>query len=95
MTDDPLNEALDALETMVERYTPYYVDGFHDHEFMTAGEQAVEALDKYRPMRWRLVPRGVDRRPQLPLGHDPARASAGCPAAVELLGLTGSDPLRG
>jgi hypothetical protein len=32
MTDDPLNEALDALEMMVEQYTPYYVDGFYDHE---------------------------------------------------------------
>jgi hypothetical protein len=94
MTDDPLNEALDALEMMVEQYTPYYVDGFYDHEFMTAGEQAAEALTN-RPTRWRVVPRGVERRPQLPLGHDPARASTGCRAAVELLGLTGSDPLRG
>ena len=94
MTDDPLNEALDALEMMVEQYTPYHVHAFCDHEFMSAGEQAAESLAKYRPTRWRVAQRSVERRPQLPLGHDPARASAGV-VAVELVGLTGSDPLRG
>jgi hypothetical protein len=28
MTDDPLDEALDALEMMVEQYMPHHVDGF-------------------------------------------------------------------
>lgn len=84
MTDDPLNEALDALERMVERHMPHPVDGFSDHESMTAGEPAADALAlaQHRPTRWRVVPRGVERRP-------------GCRAAVEVLGFTRSEPRRG
>ena len=61
MTDAQLDDVLDALEMVVEQYMPRHPDGFYDHEFMTAGEHAAEALAKYRPTRWRMVPRGVER----------------------------------
>lgn len=57
MTDD----ALDALEMMVEQYlyTPDH-DGY-DHMFMSAGEEACAVLAKLRPEKWELTKVGVRR----------------------------------
>ena len=84
MTDDPLNEALDALEVMVAQYTPDCVDGFYDHEFMAAGEQAVEALDRYRPTRcgWRRgTSSGVHNCRSVTTRHEPRQDVCGAGAS--------------
>lgn len=60
--DPMLDEALDALEVMVEQYMPETApEGGYDHLFMSAGEAATDVLVKCRPDRWRAVVRGVER----------------------------------
>lgn len=58
-----LDEALDALEMMVEQYMPRHPEGWYDHVFMSAGESAADVLVKCRPDRWRAVVRGLERVP--------------------------------
>lgn len=55
-------EALDALESMVEQYL-YSGDGIaYEHYFMSAGEFACDVLANQRPERWELTKIGIRRR---------------------------------
>lgn len=69
---DRADDALDALESMVEQYLPDYTpsgatwsvdpSGEYDHMFMAPGEEACEVLARLRPDRWELTRIGVRRR---------------------------------
>lgn len=56
------DDALDALESMVEQYL--YVGGadVYDHMFMAPGEEACEVLARLRPDRWEQTRIGIRRR---------------------------------
>jgi hypothetical protein len=64
---DALTDALDALEMMVEQYlTPgYSTDDTipYEHDFMSAGELALDVLATLRPEAWRLTPAGAIHTP--------------------------------
>lgn len=69
LTDrDDLNDALDALECMVEQYLGPRDGRFgepgneYSHDFMTAGEYATEVLSRLRPNQWEDVGWGLRRK---------------------------------
>jgi len=72
---DALTDALDALEMMVGQYL--HVDENDDgteryeHDFMSAGELALDVLATLRPDRWRLTPTGATSTPLPPVEPEP------------------------
>lgn len=56
-----LDDALDALESMVTQYLDLTPDGAYDHASMAAGEEACEVLTRLRPDRWRTTTTGMER----------------------------------
>jgi hypothetical protein len=57
------DDALDALESMVEQYLGTEEFGVYDHMFMSAGEEACEVLIRLRPDRWGWAKTGARLRP--------------------------------
>ena len=57
-----VEEALDALESMVCQYLHYPSQDVYDrefyHSFMSAGEEACAVLANLRPLRWRITEAG-------------------------------------
>lgn len=61
-----LNDALDALELMVDQYLDGNPEQGYDHIFMGAGEKACEVLARLRPERWVLTVSGLSpKRPDV------------------------------
>lgn len=57
-----IEDALDALEGMVEQYLYCDDQGRYDHACMSAGEFATDVLLRLRPNVWEEAPRGLRRR---------------------------------
>lgn len=60
---EQLEEALSALELMVEQYLWHpNSDGHYQHDFMCAGEHACTVLAALRPECWEATPIGIQRK---------------------------------